>query len=252
MEFVSESALNILDSKRIEYSANGPFPYIVIDNFLNIDKANSLHHIINELDKRDADRSFLNKNSKNEYNKYSYSTDAIVSLTNRNKIFSIMLNLFDELNSPLFLKKLEHITSINDLIADRKLVGAGIHKTYTDGYLGIHTDFNTYYTDKFGRLDRRINLLIYMNKEYNDEFNGHLQLYEKQIGSQKMKMAECISPIFNRCVIFNTSSKSLHGHPLPLCKMLSRNSIANYYYTKNVRTDGKDFEGDAVHDTIFY
>ena len=140
-------------------------------------------------------------------------------------------------------------TTCNDL----SLKGAGIHRILNNGYLQFHTDFNTYYKnnvkrDKKIHLDRRINLLLYMNPEWKDEYNGHLMLCDKD----KKQCVKKILPILNRCVIFNTTNRSIHGHPKPLNVPpgIERNSIAIYYYTKNDR-DGVDFEGDKPHSTIW-
>ena len=44
-----------------------------------------------------------------------------------------------------------------------------------------------------------------------------------------------IAPIFNRCVVFSTTSFAYHGHPDPLnCpEGVTRKSMALYYYTKD-------------------
>ena len=92
----------------------------------------------------------------------------------------------------------------------------------------MHTDFNTYYHKKYGKLDRRINLLLYMNKDWDPSYKGDLILINPNTGIMKR-----IEPIFNRCVIFNTTNKSIHGHPEPLNvpdDNTYRKSIAVYYY----------------------
>ena len=113
----------------------------------------------------------------------------------------------------------------------------------------IHTDFNFYNHKKYGLLDRRINLLLYLNPNWKEEYNGHFMLadVEKKIICKK------ILPILNRCIIFNTCNKSLHGHPerLKIPDNISRQSFALYYYTKN-NGKGIDFEGHKKHNTIFY
>ena len=114
----------------------------------------------------------------------------------------------------------------------------------------MHTDFNTYDNPTHGKLDRRINLLLYMNKDWKSEYKGDLLMYHPDDISQ----VKSIEPIFNRCVIFNTTNKSIHGHPFPLCvdkEDLYRKSIAIYYYTKN-ENGNVDFEGDSAHSTIWH
>ena len=81
-----------------------------------------------------------------------------------------------------------------------------------------------------------------MNKDWKSEYKGDLRMYHPDNISEVKRN----QPIFNRCVIFNTINKSVHGHPEPLCvpKELYRKSIAVYYYTKNEHGI-VDFEGDA-------
>jgi len=102
---------------------------------------------------------------------------------------------------------------------------------------------------QYGKLDRRINLLVYMNPDWKEEYNGMLSLCDKEKGICVKK----ILPILNRCVIFNTSNKSIHGHPEPLTvpDNIYRQSIAVYYYTKNENLI-YDFEGDTEHCTLWY
>lgn len=144
---------------------------------------------------------------------------------------------------------LEKLTGITGIIRnDLKLKGAGVHRILKDGFLKVHTDFNTYESEKYGRLDRRINLLLYLNPNWKDEYNGHLLLCDRF--SQKINYK--IAPLLNRCVIFNTTKNSLHGHPDPLNipDNICRESIAIYYYTKNI--NNIDFEGDGERPTFVF
>jgi len=131
------------------------------------------------------------------------------------------------LNSHQFIEFLQQLTSIKEaLIPDLHFVGGGLHETKRDGLLKLHLDFARHYETK---LDRRINLLVYLNKSWKESYGGHLQLWDKD-----MKLsAKMILPIFNRLVIFNTTDYALHGHPDPLnCPTeMSRKSIALYYYS---------------------
>lgn len=111
----------------------------------------------------------------------------------------------------------------------------------------MHTDFNNYNDDKNGSLDRRVNILIYLNPNWKEEYGGELYLANKE-----KEITHKILPIGNRCVIFSTTNKSLHGHPVPLqCNVDTRDSLALYYYTKNINGD-TCFEGDPLHTTIYY
>lgn len=89
---------------------------------------------------------------------------------------------------------------------------------------------------------RKLNLLLYLNKDWNEEWGGDLELWDKN----KENCITKISPIANRCVIFNTTGFAWHGHPLPLnCPSnITRKSLALYYY--NVDNSIID-----AHSTIF-
>lgn len=221
---------------------NEPFPHSVIDNLFDIETANILHENINSLNLRDADCKFINKNSPYEYNKFAFTKIENLPLS--------LNNVFIYLNSKEFITKIEKLTGISDLIyGDLKLLGAGVHMIKNNGFLKMHTDFNTYNHPTHGKLDRRINLLIYMNKDWKSEYKGDLLMYHPDNISEVKR----IQPIFNRCVIFNTTNKSVHGHPEPLCvpENVYRKSIAVYYYTKNINGI-VDFEGDRQHCTLWH
>ena len=89
-----------------------------------------------------------------------------------------------------------------------------------------------------------------MNKDWKSEYKGDLLMYN----ADNISKVKRIQPIFNRCLIFNTTNKSVHGHPESLCvpkEDLYRKSIAVYYYTKN-KNKNFDFEGDPPHRTLWH
>jgi hypothetical protein len=103
-------------------------------------------------------------------------------------------------------------------------------------------DFNKHVQMK---LDRRINLLVYLNKNWEESYGGHFELWDKDMNGCEAK----ILPVFNRCAIFSTTETSYHGHPTPLsCPPdRKRKSIATYYYS-----NGRPDEGSgAEHSTVF-
>jgi hypothetical protein len=110
------------------------------------------------------------------------------------------------------------------------------------GNLEVHVDFNRHNKLK---LDRRINVLIYLNKNWKEEYGGHFELWNRDMSAAGQK----ILPLFNRCAIFSTTSYSYHGHPTPLAcpPDRTRKSMATYYYT-NGRPEEED-TGD--HTTLF-
>lgn len=139
--------------------------------------------------------------------------------------------IFEELNGEELRKWLQEITRIEEpLLADEKLFGAGLHQSVAGAFLNVHVDYNIHPETK---LHRRLNLLIYLNKNWKDEYEGHLEFWDFTNG--KKVIVEKIAPVFNRCVIFETNENSYHGHPKPLRTPPgeSRKSLAVYYYTKN-------------------
>jgi Rps23 Pro-64 3,4-dihydroxylase Tpa1-like proline 4-hydroxylase len=134
--------------------------------------------------------------------------------------------LFYAFNSRPFLRVIENITGIKGLIPDPYFLGAGFHEIAQGGYLGMHADFNHH---KPMNLERRINILIYLNKGWTEDYGGQLEFWDDD-----MKKCEVsIVPTFNRAAMFSTTSRSWHGNPQPVNHPagVTRKSIALYYYT---------------------
>jgi len=219
------------------YKHSYPFNFAVIDNFFCEEQINKSLEDVRKLDILKADYKFYE--SWWELNKYAF----------QNNLGENLDNVFKYLTSDEFIDYLEKLTGITGIIRnDLKLKGAGVHRILKDGFLKVHTDFNTYDSDKHGRLDRRINLLLYLNPDWKEEYNGHLLLCD----IHKQQVNYKIAPLLNRCVIFNTTKTSLHGHPEPLNvpDNICRESIAVYYYTKN--NNNIDFEGDKERSTLIF
>ena len=151
------------------------------------------------------------------------------------KIDAIDRQLIWELGSSTFIRCLEKLTGIENLIPDPSLRGGGLHQILPGGLLGVHADF-THHVDY--NLERRVNLLLYLNKDWQDEYEGHLELWNKDAS----RCVKRLRPLAGRCVIFNTDADSYHGHPRPVrCpEGMTRKSIAIYYYT--LERDDKDVE----------
>lgn len=132
------------------------------------------------------------------------------------------------LNQPTILKIIEFLTGEESLIPDPYLEGGGIHSTGEGGFLKLHSDFNWSQNLK---LYRRINILVYLNKDWNKDFGGQIELARKDL-SGKFNSIVSLDPIFNRTLIFVTDDNSFHGQPNPINhpNKMRRNSIAAYYY----------------------
>ena len=193
-----------------------PFPFIIIDDFFSKE---FLNDVLNQFPNLAEQKKTTNYDNKNEV---KFANNQYKNFPNNIK------RLFDFLNSDFFLNFLKRITSIQEkLITDFELNGGGLHEIKKGGLLKIHSDFNKHPSLD---LDRRLNVLIYLNKDWKEEYGGHLEFWDKEMTSCKEK----VLPIFNKMVIFSTTDNSNHGHPDPLnCPdNMSRKSIATYYYTK--------------------
>ena len=213
-----------------------PFPYIEIDNFFD---EKFLNNILDSFPKMNENKHNFNRNNKAE----------VKFATNLPENIPDNINKFIEyLNSYFFLNFLKDLTGIKEkLIPDPYLEGAGLHEIKTGGFLKIHSDFNLHPELK---LNRRLNLLIYLNKDWKQEWGGHLELWDRDMKSCKVK----IPPLFNKMVIFNTTDFSFHGHPEPLnCpNNVTRKSIALYYYTNGRPSNEINFEnGHMDRPTLF-
>jgi len=209
---INEKNLKELAKLTDQYVNAEPFPHIVFDNLF----ANEvLEEIVNvDFGKGKSWLSLKHRSSlKRACNKIGQFSEPA------KKLFRVM-------NSDVFLSYLSQLTTIKNLKADSSLQGGGLHWIGAGGFLGVHADFNKL-NDK---LDRRLNMLVYLNKDWKREYEGNLELWDKEA----IGMAKEVVPIFNRTVIFSTTSDSLHGHPVPVnCPDgMSRKSLALYYYTR--------------------
>lgn len=197
-----------------DYQSNQPVPHAVIDDLWEIDIIKDIEKEFGVFEKWDGTKNFYGS----QFKKYCGSYDNLPIKTKK---------IIEYCNSPTFIKKLETLTGINNLISDFTLKGGGMHSTGSGGFLEMHADFN-YHNDL--KLYRRLNVLIYLNSNWNKEFAGDLILTDKK-NSSKVH----IEPIINRTVIFTTDENSIHGHPekMKLPENKRRNSIALYYYTES-------------------
>jgi len=132
------------------------------------------------------------------------------------------------MNSDEFVGVMRNLTGIPDLVSDWSYEGGGFHVTYPGGKLGIHHDFN--YKDDVApqRMYRKVNLLIYLNEEWEKEWGGSLELWTNKLDGA----FKTIDLLHNRAVVFNIEDAP-HGHPDPLSCPIgeSRRSLAFYYYS---------------------
>ena len=228
----SNQLVELIENKKKIYLNNEPFPHIVLDNFF---KNDILDEILNEFP-NNLDNVGYEFKTKVEQKKFTLNNSHLFS-SNTN-------NFINYLNSQIFLEFLQKITSIKEkLQADPYLEGGGLHELRNGGFLNIHADFNKHPTLD---LDRRLNVLIYLNKNWVEKYGGSLELWDSEMKKCKKK----IIPTFNRMVIFSTTDFSYHGNPEKInCPLhTSRKSIAMYYYSNGRPVKERKL---GNHSTIF-
>lgn len=212
------------------YRAADPFPHIVIDGLF---EDADLERVLADFPRPDETR----------WMRFDSPTEKKLGYYHEHSTISPAVRAFlDAMNGFEMLLFLEQLTGIDGLIPDPYFGGGGLHQIEPGGFLKIHADFNVH--PKL-HLDRRVNMLVYMNKDWRDEWGGHLELWNES-------MTECrqrIAPVFNRTVVFSTTDTSFHGHPHPLLSPpgVTRKSVSLYYYTAGRPRE----EQSAPHDTIF-
>lgn len=155
-----------------------------------------------------------------------------------------ILSLVQILNSGRFLRMLSQMTGISGLIPDNYYTGGGLNQIFRNGELAIHVDGTV---SDMMNLYRRVNVILFLNRGWQDEWGGHLELWDE---NQTVCQAK-IKPAFNKLAIFNTSDKTYHGHPFPLTcpDSQSRKSLILYFYTADRPKEEQVF--NKAHRAIF-
>ncbi len=220
----------------LEYNSNTPFPNIVIDRVFD-------HFFLSDL------KNSFPKENHHSWKNYTQSDQVKFFINSDEHLPEDFRNLLFMFNSSTMINFLEKVTGIKGLIPDPHFDAAGPHLIKNGGHLNLHTDYNF---NKKLNLDRRLNAILYLNDDYQEDFNGHLELwdYKNEYGIIKPKsLVKKISPIYGRLVIFNTTDFTFHGHPDPF-QGKYRKSIAMYYFT-NGRPKGETWVPRGGQHTLF-
>ena len=215
------------------FALREPFRHVVIDDFLSREFAETL---LKEFP------AFERGNAFNESGELGNK-----STVERVRELSASYRALDELiKSSAFLDLIGRLTGIEELLYDPFYFGGGTHENREGQDLDPHVDFNRHPIENW---HRRLNLIIYLNPEWQDGWGGSLEIHTDP--SSDENRIKLITPLFNRCVIFETTETSWHGFSritLPDArKNLSRRSIALYFYTKDRPAE----ELADTHSTIY-
>lgn len=204
----------IRESKKAEYRSAQPFPHVCIDGLFSDEL---LEKVVAEFPDRDSDLWRVSERPGKSKGK----------LISRGGVEfgPYTTYLFGLLNSPRFLRFVEDVTGIPALIVDPYGNNGGLHSIANGGFLELHADFSW---NSILKIYRRLNLLLYLNKDWKDEYGGNLELWDR-----KLRKSASYSPRFNRMVIQSVTVGTMHGFPKPIqCpEHMSRKSLAVWYYT---------------------
>ena len=166
-----------LDSLREEYKQGKPFNYVVLDNFFKEDVAEQLS------------KEFPDYNDDKVWNIYKNPLENKRLTPDWNLFPALTYRAFTFLNTPEFIKQIEHIIGVENIKPDMGLHGGGWHVTPSGGKLNIHMDYSVHPKLK---IERRANLIIYLS-HWQSEWNGALQLWSHDETTNGPK--ECVSKV---------------------------------------------------------
>jgi Rps23 Pro-64 3,4-dihydroxylase Tpa1-like proline 4-hydroxylase len=211
--FERDQLLEVAAANRARYASGQPFPHIALDGLF---PEQVLDRILSEFP----------STSNGQWLKFNSETERKLATNSETRFGNTTRQLLAELNSATFIDFLEELTGIEGLVPDPHLEGGGLHQIERGGHLNIHIDFNHH---PRLRLDRRLNVLVYLNRDWQPEWGGGLELWSADMQRREQR----IDPLFNRLVVFSTTEISYHGHPEPLACPEDRNrrSMALYYYS---------------------
>ena len=217
MNFVSEEyqdLKSVAERFHDKYVSAPPFPNIHFPNFFNEEMLSEILDEFPDLEKKEQ---------------IKYATPNELKLATRGEhVFGPKLRRFMHfMNSQTFLEFLQELTNITEtLIPDPYFEGGGCHQTPPGGFLKVHADFNK---NKRTGLDRRLNVLVYLNKAWKSSYGGHFELWNRDMTECKSR----VQPDFNTLAMFSTTDYSYHGLPDPITCPPDRNrkSLALYYYS---------------------
>ena len=196
-----------------------PFPHFVIDNFFAEDVAKQLEDEFPDFES-------------NIWHEYGNVIEIKKVCNNWDVFPRLTYKVFSYLNSDAFVKLLsKNLFGGMPLYSDAGLNGGGWHIHKRGGKLNTHLDYSTH--PKLG-LQRKLNIIVYLNSNWQAKWGGSLGLWGNESAEKPGDLIKQIEPIFNRAAIFDTTCNSWHGLPEPLIcpENEFRKSLAIYYLTE--------------------
>ena len=208
---------NLTDALR-NFKSSKPFNHCIVENFFKTEVAKKLEN------------EFPDFNS-NIWHIYDNKLEDKKVCNDWNSFPEMTYKVFSYLNSTNFIDILDKKSLQDKLYADPGLHGGGWHIHSKGGKLNVHLDYSLH--PKMD-LQRKLNIIIYLNSRWKTNWGGSLGLYDNKSDQHPGQLISAIEPRFNRAVIFDTSQNSWHGLPQKICcpENEYRKSLAIYYLCK--------------------
>ena len=198
---------------RLQYLTAKPFPHLVLKDICDKEKLIKAYESIPVLDNKSRDYMF----AKNKFEKSNYG-----------EISPLLKELQEDLSSSEMNEFLSFITGQN-VFVDPKNHGGGLHQGRKSSFLDMHLDYN--YHPINNNWWREVNLLLYMNKDWKQEYGGHLELKDLRTGEHKKCDVD-----FNTLIIQQCHDYTLHGYkPTKFPEGNFRTSIATYAFSNHIQ-----------------
>jgi len=232
LSLISAHVIAEADRYAAQFARRDPFRHVVIEDFFAAEYAAKLLAEFPPFERGNARNEGGEIGNKSTIEKIRALGPAYASLD-------------DLVRSPAMLDLVGRITGIPDLLYDPWYFGGGTHENRDGQDLDPHVDFNRHPVEQW---HRRLNLIVYLNPTWNDAWGGSLELHaDPRSPDNRITL---VTPLYNRCVIFETTETSWHGFSRigrESGERLSRKSIALYFYTRERPVE----ELAGTHSTIY-
>ena len=208
----------MFNTHNIKFDDN-PFDHWIIEDFLDIQDA------------KDVSKEFIDYESTEDMVRYKGWIGEKSTCNSWNRFPALTYKIFSNLLSVDFVSHLSAVTGVTPLYPDIGLHGGGWHMSGKGGSLAVHLDYSIH--PKLN-LQRKLNLIIYLEEDYDPAWGGSLQLWSHDDETKKpLEKIKEVAPRFNRAVLFDTTQHSWHGFPDPINPLMGklRKSFAVYYMT---------------------
>jgi Rps23 Pro-64 3,4-dihydroxylase Tpa1-like proline 4-hydroxylase len=214
--------VNNIDFLNDEFKKSQPFENVVINNFLNEEYAEQIYNMF--------------PSSYDNWYKYENPLEVKYAYDDINNLNEHIKNYFYYLSSYEIISLFKKITGIHDLEYDEYLHGAGLHCHPRNGRLNIHLDYEKH---PHSGKERRLNIILFLSKDWKEEWNGANELWNKDL----TKCIKKTNVAFNRAIIFKTNDISWHGIPDKIMcpENTFRKSLA-YYYVSPLSSNKPNYE----------